>query len=325
MLLILILVILVLSLVLIKSADVVVTSIIKIAKRSHVNKYAISAVILAVGTSFPELFVSITSAIEGNPRLALGIVLGSNIANISLVAGITALITGKINVSRDFLRRDVSIALVAGILPMILLIDGSLGRIDGLILLSIYLAYATSLFKARFTQIGERIERENYIHRFLSKPVSIDKEKTKAFGQLFLGVALMLFASDLIVNVSELLAESARISVFVIGLIVLAAGTSLPEFAFSLRSIDNKQPTMFFGNLLGSIIANSTLIIGVTALISPIAISVEHDYFLVSITFVALFLTFWYFIKSKFSLERWEAVFLLVIYLIFLILQFVNV
>ena len=320
----LILSILILSFALIKSADLVVVAIRRLTRNSTAGMFAISAVVLALGTSIPELFVGITSAIEGHSELVLGVVLGSNIANISLVAGLTALIVGKISVSKDFLSRDVSIALVAGILPMILLLDGGLGRVDGLILLTIYLAYATSFFKGRFVQIGEKFQDESYVYRFLTKSRSVGSQRTKEFGRLFVGIALLLFAADAIVKVSEKLAIEAGISVFVIGLIVLAAGTSLPEFAFSIRSIDKKQPTMFFGNLLGSIIANSTLVLGIAALISPIYIELNDGYLLASIIFIALFLTFWYFIRSKFSLERWEAVFLLFIYFAFLILQFTG-
>jgi len=314
--------IVILSLVLIKSADLVVVAIRRLGKGTSSNIYVISALLLALSTSFPELFVGITSAIEGSPNLILGVVLGSNIANISLVAGLTALITGKIRVSSSFLKKDVSVSLVAGILPMILMLDRSLNRVDGLILLVIYFAYATGFFRSMFYEIGHELQTESFVYRILTKTRSIDAQKTKEYGRLFIGVALLLFSADAIVKLSTTISELAGFGVFAIGLIVVAMGTSLPEFAFSLKSIERKEPTMFFGNLLGSIIANSTLVLGISALIHPINVGLENGFLIASIAFAIAFLTFWYFIRTKLTLERKEGLVLLLIYIIFLAIEF---
>ena len=116
----LILLIILFSFILIKSADLVVVAMRRIARQTKTGVFALSAVLLAIGTSFPELFVGITSAIEQSPNLTLGVVFGSNIANILLVAGFSAFLHGKVFVHGDFLKRDVWIALGAGILPIIL-------------------------------------------------------------------------------------------------------------------------------------------------------------------------------------------------------------
>jgi len=137
------------SFILIKSADLVIIALRRISKSSHTGVFALSAIILALGTSLPELFIGVTSALEKSPSLALGVVLGSNIANIALVGGITALVVGKIEVHGSFLKRDVFLALLAGILPIILILDGELSRVDGLVLLAAYAAYASSFFKSR--------------------------------------------------------------------------------------------------------------------------------------------------------------------------------
>jgi len=319
MTLIYIILILIFSYILIKSADMVMAAIKKISGNKKSNIYLLSSILLALGTSFPELFVGITSAIEGSSNLTLGVVLGSNIANIALVGGMTALIAGRVSIARNHLRRDISIALVAGLLPVILILDGNLSRVDGFILLAIYFAYATSFFRTRFLQIGESLQDEGSVHRFLTKRRSFDKTITREYGQLFVGLALLLFSADTVVKVSVQLAESAHIPIFVIGLIVLAAGTSLPEFAFSLRSVERSEQTMFLGNLLGSIIANSTLIIGVSVVISPLNLDFSSGYINASVAFLVLFLLFWYFVRSKFRLERWEAAILIVLYALFVV------
>jgi cation:H+ antiporter len=318
----LILLLILFSFILVKSADLIIVAIRRIAKQTKTGLFALSAVILAVSTSFPELFVSIASAIEKEPGITLGIIVGSNIANISLVAGITAFIVGKVQVHGDFLKRDALIALVAGIMPLILVLDGELSRVDGLVLLAMYGAYATGFFKGRFLEIAEEHKKESFYYRLLRKINHINGTRTKEFGKLFVGVALLLFSADVIVRLSTQLALTAGIDIFIIGLILVAAGTSLPELAFSLRSLEDHQPSMFFGNLLGSIIANSTLVVGTAAVIYPIKMVARSEYMIAVGAFLLIFTTFWYFIRSKHRLDRWEAGVLLLLYLTFLLVAF---
>ena len=135
--------------------------------------------------------------------------MGANIANISLVAGLSAWVVGKVNVHGQFLRRDVTIALIAGTLPLILIFDGQLGRTDGLILIAIYGAYASSFFKHRFLQIAEEHKKGSYIQRFLRKFTQIDGNKSKEAARLFVGVAMLLVSANIIVRIARVLAEAA--------------------------------------------------------------------------------------------------------------------
>ena len=309
------------SFVLIKSADLIIISVRRIAKRVHTGVFAISALILALGTSLPELFVGVTSALEGEPNLALGVVIGSNIANISLVAGTAALLAGKVIVRGDYLRKDVSIALLAGVLPLILLLDGSLNRVDGLILIAVYAAYASSFFRERYEDIAEEHKKENFATRFFREFTHINGDITKEYGRLFIGIALLLLSADVIVKASQSIGTMMGISIFVIGLILIAIGTSLPELAFSIRSLKSHTPSMFFGNLLGSVIANSTLVIGITCLIAPMYIDKAGQYVIAGLTFVIVSILFWTFIKSKHILERWEAFVLVFVYFVFVLAE----
>lgn len=318
-----ILTLLLFSVVLIKSAEWVIVSLRRIAKKSKIGVFAISAIILAVGTSLPELFVGITSAIEGNPNISLGVVLGSNIANTALITGLVALVLGRINVHGEYLKRDVFIALIAGVLPLALMADGILGRVDGLILLFVYAAYVAGIFKDKFTEITEEHSKESFFYKFLREINHIDFDITKEYARLFVSLGLMLFSSQIIINSASKLASGFGVSVFVVGLIVLAIGTSLPELVFSLKSVSGGEPKMFFGNLLGSTIANSTLIVGLTSVIYPIKIVSFGDYANAVIAFVAIFLTFWMFIKTKHRLDRWEALLLVLMYIIFVTIELI--
>lgn len=305
--------------ILIKSADFVIIATRRLAKGAGTNVFVLSAIILALGTSFPELFVGITSALEGNPVISLGDVIGSNIANMSLVLGLSALIAGSVIVRGNYIKREVFIAFAAGLLPLILLLDSSLNRVDGLILIVIYGAYTASFFRSRLVEIAQEHKEENFAYRFIRQFNHVDSEKRKELVRLFLGVAVMLFSADMIVKLSVNLADFANVSSLVIGMVIVAIGTSLPEFAFSLRSLRKHQPSMFFGNLLGSTVTNSTLVLGVVALIHPIQVEGVSKYFIATAAFALIYLTFWYFIKSKHRLDRWEAGVLILLYIIFVI------
>lgn len=318
--LILIIAIIVLSFVLIRSADYVIVAIKRLSSNSK-GVFAISAVILAVGTSLPEMFVGVTSALEGAPALSLGDVTGSNIANISLVAGFAALLAGSARVRRDFLNRDVVSALIAGLLPIVLMLDGSISRVEGLVLLVIYAGYASSFFRGRYKEIAVEHKRQNGIHKFVRTLNHIDSRRRKEIFRFAGGLVAMLVAAFFIVKFAVTLGVLIGIPNFVIGLLVIAVGTSLPEFAFSVRSIEDHEPTMFFGNLLGSTIANSTLVLGLVAVINPIKVVSVPEYFTAAVAFVVIFLTFWLFIRSKHRLDRWEAAVLVVMYFSFVILE----
>jgi cation:H+ antiporter len=316
--------ILIFSLLLIKSADWVVVAIRRIAKQTHTGIFALSVIILAIGTSFPELFVGITSALESNPGVSLGDVTGSNIANLALVGGLAALVAGRVRVRGEYIRRDIVVSMIAGIIPLLLLLDRTLNRVDGFILWFVYLAYASSFFRRRFVEIGrEQQEEESFIYRFMRRfnHVNIDKAKRRELGRLFVGIALMLFSADMIVRFATSLAEAAHVPEFVIGLVIVAIGTSLPELAFSFRSLEDHEPSMFFGNLLGSTIANSTMVIGTVAIIHPIHLAAPDKYFMAVVTFITVFVAFWFFIRSKHRLDRWEALMLLFLYIAFIIIE----
>lgn len=317
-----IILLIILSFVLIKSADMVIVAIRRISRDTKTGMFAISAVVLALGTSFPELFVGITSALERTPSLSLGVVIGSNIANISLVAGLTALIAGRVRVYGKYIKRDVRISLLASVLPLILVFDKQLSRVDGFILLAVYFAYATSFFRRRFIEIGKEQQEESFIYRFMRRFNHIDSEKRRELGKLFVGIALLLFSADVIVRLATSLGTLANIPNFVIGVVLIAVGTSLPEIAFSLRSLAEHEPSMFFGNLLGSTIVNSTLVIGIVAIIHPIELIAVNQYLTAVVAFVLIFISFWYFIRTKHRLDRWESAILLLLYIGFLVAVF---
>jgi cation:H+ antiporter len=228
---------------------------------------------------------------------------------------------GTVRVNSDYHRRDVLIALIAGLLPILLALDGVVSRVDGLILLAIYGAYAKSFFKHQYQQIADEQNEESFTINFLRVFKDVKNEVTRVYGKFFVGIALMLFSADIIVKIATFLAKSIGMPKFVVGLIIVAIGTSLPELAFSLRSLRKHENSMFLGNLLGSTIANSTLIVGVASVIHPITLVAFNNYLIAAVTFAIVFLMFWLFVRTKHRLDRWEAVILILLFLVFVAIE----
>jgi cation:H+ antiporter len=312
------------SILLVKATDILVINLKSLSRKTRIGQFAITTFLLALATSLPELVVGMTAALENKPNLALGNVIGSNIADLSLVIGGAALIGGTVGVRGLFLRRDVFYAFLAGAAPMVLLFDKGLGRVDGLILLALYGFYNVLVLKERQKRLAEaRDGKEEGFVRRLIKRLSHQGAK-KELAWLFLGIALLLFAADMIVKIASKMAVALNLPLLLIGLFLVAVGTSLPELAFSLKAIRERQPSMVFGDLLGSVVANGTLIIGLVALISPIRIQAFSEYLLATVAFVLIFGLFYLFIRTKKKLERWEGVALIGAYLLFVLLEFLK-
>lgn len=309
------------SFLLIKATDILMVNLKSLASRTKIGAFAISGLFIALGTSLPELFVGITSALRGTPNLSLGNVIGANIANLSLIIGGAALISGAVQVQGNFLRQDVFYAFLAGAAPMVLLFDKNLSRIDGLILLSLYGFYQAVVFSQREKdKVSE--DEEGFIHRLLRR---LSHRGTKReLGWIFLGVGLLIFSADILVRLASKIAIVLNVPILLIGLVVISIGTCLPELAFGSEAIRKHQPAMVFGNLLGSIVANGTLIIGIVALISPIRIQAFAEYLVATMAFVIIFGAFYFFTRTKHRLDRWEGAFLIGFYLAFVLSEFIH-
>lgn len=320
MILIWILSIVLFSFLLIKATDILMLNLKPLVSRTRIGAFAISGLIMALGTSLPELFVGITSALRGTPSLSLGNVIGSNIANLSLIIGGAALIGGTVHAQGNFLKQDVFYAFLAGAAPMVLLFDKQLSRLDGLILLAVYGFYQGMIFNERTS--GGISREDGFIHRLIRR---LNHRGTRReLGWIFLGLALLLFSAEMVVWSAKMIAVFLNIPIFLIGLLLVAVGTSLPELAFEIKAIKERQPAMAFGDLLGSIVANATLIIGLTSLIAPIRIQAFPQYLLATMAFVVIFGAFYFFVRTKHRLDRWEGMVLVGLYLAFVLSEFIR-
>jgi len=311
------------SALLIKATDILTDSLGALARITKVGKYAMASLLLAFATSVPELVVGVTAALENRPNMALGVVLGSNIADISLVIGGAAIIGGSFSIAGEFLKIDVFSVFLAGVLPLMLLLDNSLSRVDGIILLFVYGMYNYGLLQNRMKQ-RYKVDKQSRMLRKMFSPV-MRKRLNRWLAWLFFGAALLMFSADMIVKTGVVLAQVLGAPVFLIGLFLVAVGTSLPELSFEIKAIREKEIGMALGDLFGSVVANSTLVLGVVSLIRPIRLyNGLNSYLLAAAAFGVMFLLFWFFVRTKRKLERWEGVVLVVVYAGFILMEWLG-
>ena len=300
-----VIVLLVATTALIKTVDIFISSSSKIARHINISEYTIGFLLIAVATSLPELMVGITSAIQKNPILSYGTVIGSNIALMTIVLAIPVFISGAMSTRTILKTKDIYYSIIFSVLPMVLILDKTLSRVDGLILLASYVLYFYIVFKK--DQILESLNKK------LKRP-----EFLKQIGVFLIALVLVLISSELIVKSASELSIKLGWSLSFIGLTVVAVGTSLPEIAYAVSAVKGRHEQEVMGNTVGSLVANSSLVLGVTALIYPIT----NTKIFSTIFLVFTMLIFLRFIRTKEKIDRLEAGILLLVYGLFVTLEF---
>ena len=265
---------------------------------------------MAFSTSIPELFVGINSAIKGNPALSLGNVIGSNIADLTLIIGIAALLGKGIKVKNPFIRKDSLFMLLIAILPIGLMFLGkSLSRIDGIILVSVFLIYMWHLSKERKELKNQFKDDHNQNHLIIT------------FILFALCLAVLFISSHFVVKYATDLALELLLPPILIGLFFVAIGTSLPELVFEIKSVLAKRGDFAVGDAMGSVVCNSSLVLGVTAIIYPI--TSNFLLFITSAIFMILVsILFLFFIRGKKGLSVTKSIILIILYLLFIMFEY---
>lgn len=273
-----------------------------LARRMNVPEIIIGLTIVAAGTSAPELFVSLVSALKGTPDLAVGNVVGSNTMNAMLIVGCAAMVA-PMTISRSTVKKDIPFSVGASVLLILLAVDSFLGRVDGIILLlgfAVFMAY--TLMQAK-TGSTDEVQAEK-------SPV------WKNIVYLVGGLLGLVLGSNLFVDSASSVAYALDISEGVVGLTVVAGGTSLPELATSVVAARKGQSAIAIGNVIGSNVFNILLILGLTATISPMEIegitTIDMAVMLISVALV------WMFSFTRYTVERWEGAVLVGGYLVYL-------
>lgn len=291
-----------------------------LARRMRVPEIVIGLTIVAAGTSAPELFVSMVSALKGTPDLAVGNVVGSNIMNTMLIVGVTAMVAPMI-IARATVRKDIPFTIIASLLLLVVIMDSwrstslfgnTLGRLDGVALLTGFAAFMYYTFSVARKGTADDDGKER-------KPQRV----WVSLGYVVLGLACLVVGSNLFVDAASEVASSLGVSEGVIGLTIVAGGTSLPELATSVVAARKGQSAIAIGNVIGSNVFNILLILGLTATVCPMQIQgitlVDLLVMLVSVVLL------WGFSFTRYKVERWEGAVLTAGYMVYLVWLLHNI
>ncbi len=297
-------------LVLIKSADILIKSLVKIAYFLNLSEFTVGFIIMSFATSTPELFVGIGSAINKTPALSLGNAIGSNILDITLIAGLIILLAKGIKAKGNTLNKNTLYILAIVIILLLLSLDKNLSRADGAILLLIYFVYMAIQFK----------ERKKFKKTLKNGSMS---GIPKQFLLFLIGIIVLIISSHFVVKFATLIALDLNLSIVLVGLIIVSLGTSLPELTFEMRAVNSGHEGMAVGDLLGSFVTNITLVVGLVALLSPIIIG-DFTLYLTSVIFLFIVVFFFaIFTRTKKELSRQEGMTLIMFYVGFIIIELI--
>jgi len=297
------------------SADQFVGGAAKLARHLGMSPLLIGMIIVGFGTSAPEMVVSASASMQGNPGLALGNAYGSNIANIGLILGITSLIS-PIVVHSAILKKELPFLTGITTLAIFLLLDGILNRYDAWIFMIIFFG-----FMGWSVWVGRKSPADTLADEVSASELNSSKNQTlkRNLFDIFVGLLLLISSSKILVWGAVEIAKTAGVSDLMIGLTVVAIGTSLPELASSVAAIKRKETDIAVGNVIGSNLFNTLIVVGIAGAIMPFKLPdqvLSRDMLTMGILTISLFI-FGYGFKRTGRISRIEGAILLVAYLIY--------
>ena len=287
-----------------------VKSLVKIARFLRITEFAAAFIIMAIATSLPELFVGISSALAKNPALALGNIVGANILDLTLIMGIIILLGRGIKVGSKEIKKDAFYMIFISMLPVALFAIGKgLSRTDGVILIGVFIFYSLRILKRK---------------RKFKKELKDEVRRADAILNAFLFTVcliLLFLSARYIIHYANALAIDLLLPPIMIGLFLISIGTTLPELTFGTRAALMGHKEMALGDQIGTVIFNSTFVLGITTIICPI--SAQFSLFLISALFMLLaaFLLAT-FMESGSKLGVREGIALILLYAFFVVMEF---
>lgn len=283
-----------------------------LAKRLGISALVIGLTIVSIGTSMPELLVSIKAAMNGQSAISIGNALGSNLFNIGITLGLSAIIYPLL-AKKQLLKFDVPVMILTSVLFLLLFLDSKISRIEAILMVILFLSYTTYLLVSS--------KRKHNINPNRDEDDDIKLTKHWALDILFIvvGLVALVWGSDLLVVNAIIIAERLGMSEAMIGLTIVAAGTSMPELATSAVAAFKKRSDIAIGNIVGSNIFNILLILGVAGIIQPI--STPDINYIDALVVVALGVLLWLFMKMSASIRRWQGVVFIVLYVLYIIFK----
>lgn len=299
-------------------ANYLVDASVAIAQRAKISNFIIGLTIVGIGTSAPELFVSIQSALTGHGDIAMGNVLGSNIANVFLIMGVTAIIL-PFEINREQSRRDIPIGIVVSFLVFLLandalipgIYENNMSRIDGILLLIVFVIYMAVVILKKGKNPQQAIAEADEE----TKSSLAGKNVYLLWGIAAVSLAALLWGGNLFLESAKTLAKSWGMSEAVISITIVAVGTSLPELITAVIAACKKNPQLALGNVIGSNVFNLLMILGVSSCIDPYQLESINmvDYAMAILAAVLMWIVIFTFGKRKF--DRIEGIIFIAIYI----------
>jgi len=269
---------------LIWGADLLIRESERIALRFNISEFVIGATLIALGTSLPEMAASIAASADGKAEIAIANVIGSNILNITMVLGTIFLISKTISPDRDFFAKDSYWALVPVLVFILMIIDGVVSRFDALLLFLLMGAYILFLLKEAKGIISDQLDE---LSDDLADETVTNFSWSVTIPLVIAGLLLVIIGAKFTIDSASDIARGFGISEWVIGIIMISLGTSLPELVVSIAAATKGKVDMAIGNIIGSNMANTTIVLGAAALTNPMKIDISPYIFDISTMLVA--------------------------------------
>ncbi|MDP2910583.1 MAG: hypothetical protein Q8N58_02250 [bacterium] len=301
------------------SGSQLVKRLMGLAKYLGWREFVVAFFIMAFAASLPNIFVGINASLQGIPELSFGEIVGGNMVDMTLAVALAVLVGGNsIKIKSKMVQTSAIFTAVIAILPWILILDGNLGRGDGIVLLLFFVLYAFWLFSK-----GERFRKIYRVNEKKQKNLSGKQSKTflKNLIKTLIALFLLIIASWGVVQSVQFFSDALGISITIIGILLIGLGNALPETYFAIASARKKRTWLILGNLMGSVIVCTTLVLGIIVLISPIE-NIDFSPFVIARIFLIISSVFFLVaVRTDQKITKKEALVLLTIYILFLLAE----
>ena len=300
---------------LIKGADIFVEGAASIARKFNVPAMIIGLTIVAMGTSAPEAAVSITSSLAGQNDMSVANVVGSNFFNILMVLGVSAVIA-KLPVQKETIKKETPFLIIVSSMLLVFGLDLKMNRMEGLILLFVFVYFLISTVKRSKNSVTENYDCSNEVAITTDTEISEEISMPKTILICIVGIAGIVIGGDMVVNSATSIAKSFGMSANLVGLTIVAVGTSLPEFVTSIVAIRKGETEIAIGNVIGSNIFNILLVLGLATVIKPITISMFALFDIIFMLLITIIL--YLFMKKNNCLVRKHGIIFVAIYIAYM-------
>jgi len=299
---------------LIKAGVVLVKVLTMLSRYFRLTEYVFAFILMTFATTMPELFVGITSSIRGLSTISLGNIIGSNLINLTFILGVVVIVAKGLKIESKIAKRDAWIIFFIALLPLLLLFDKQLSRGEGVLLIIVFGWYIYHILRSK-DAFRKRMDS-------MKRDAEVFKKLLKNILYFVIAAGVLLLSAWAIVESTKLIAKELYLPLTLIGIILVAIGTSLPELVFGVRAVIAKHEGLSLGNLIGSVVVNSTFILGLVAVINPIKIENFNVIYVGGAFMIIAILIANLFIATKEKISWKEGLFLIIFYIAFLVAEF---